>query len=38
MKEGILTAEDAEVVAEERKGYPPRPLRKPLRHLRLDNR
>ena len=32
---GDLNAKDAEVFAEERKGFPPRPLRNPLRPLRL---
>ncbi len=31
-----LTAESAEVVAEKRRGFPPRPLRTPLRPLRLN--
>ena len=34
---GILNAKDAEVFAEERKGFPLRPLRKTLRPLRLIN-
>ena len=35
---GGLNAKDAEVFAEERKGFPSRPLRKTLRPLRLINR
>ncbi|MDX6288523.1 MAG: hypothetical protein QOH42_322 [Blastocatellia bacterium] len=35
---GDLNAKDAEVFAEERKGFPGRPLRKTLRPLRLINR